>query len=94
MPNVLLQNILYPFFSQTPVHQTRRACLQVVGHEGGASDKQKEVVDLHSTGNLLCHALSLQPNEEDLVKSCLKDAVPWLEGVAKKLAKDLPSPEV
>ena len=66
----------------------RRACLQVVGHEGGTDDKHKEVVDLHSTGNLLCDAFGLQPNEADFEKSCLKDAVPWLEGVAKKLAQD------
>ena len=63
----------------------RRACLQVVGHEGGTDDKHKEVVDLHSTGNLLCDAFGLQPNEADFEKSCLKDAVPWLEGVAKSL---------
>ena len=59
-----------------------------MGHEGGTDDKHKEVVDLHSTGNLLCDAFGLQPNEADFEKSCLKDAVPWLEGVAKKLAQD------
>ena len=61
----------------------------MVGNESAQRDVEKAVHDLYSTFTLFRSAGQERSVEEDMKKSGLNDAVPWLDGVAKRLAKSL-----